>query len=83
MWHAWQTGGEMYDWGGSEEERPLGKYGRGWCVVLLNCMIKICDGRVWVALLARDRGRWRVALNAIMNLFVPYEYGEFLSYLRN
>jgi len=33
-------------------------------------------------LLAKDRGRWRVAPNAVMNLSVPYEYEEFLSYLR-
>jgi len=37
----------------------------------------ICEVMDWIDL-AQDRGRWRVLVNAIMNLLVPYIAENFL-----
>jgi hypothetical protein len=37
-----------------------------------------CGGMDWIDL-AQDRGRWRALVNAIMDLQVPYNAGNFLT----
>jgi hypothetical protein len=37
-----------------------------------------CGGMDWIAL-AQDRGRWQAVVNAIINLPVPYNAGNFLT----
>jgi hypothetical protein len=36
------------------------------------------DGMDWIDL-AQDRDQWRVLVNTVMNLRVPYKAGKFLS----
>jgi hypothetical protein len=36
-------------------------------------------GTDWRIDLAQDRDRWRVLLNMVMNLRVPYNMGDFLT----
>jgi hypothetical protein len=36
------------------------------------------DGMDWIDL-AQDRDQWRALVNTIMNLWVPYNVGKFLS----
>jgi hypothetical protein len=37
-----------------------------------------CEGMDWIEL-AEDRGKWRALVNAVMNLQVPKNCGEFLD----
>ena len=62
-----------------EGQRPLGRPGHRW-----EDNIKIdleelrCGGMEWIDL-AQDRDRWRVLVNVVMNLWVPYSEGNFLT----
>jgi len=37
-----------------------------------------CGGMDWIVL-AQDKDRWRAVVNSVMNLWVPYNAGNFLT----
>jgi hypothetical protein len=39
--------------------------------VILKCILKKCTGRLDQIDLAKDRGKWRALVNAVMNLLIP------------
>jgi hypothetical protein len=57
--------------GKPEGKRPLGRPRRRWVDNIKMDLREVgWDGREWIDL-AQDRDRWRVYVNAVMNLLVP------------
>jgi len=66
-------------WGKHVENSPLGRPRSRWEDNIKMDHEEIgCGGMDWVEL-AQDRDRWRTLVNAVMNLRVPYNTGNFLS----
>jgi hypothetical protein len=68
-------GGEercIQSFGGKPEgKRPLGRHRHRWeDNIKMNLQKEGCGGMDWMEL-AQDRDRWRVLVNAIMNIRVP------------
>jgi hypothetical protein len=60
-------------------KRPLGRpRRRGVDNIKMDLRQIGWDGRNWIEL-AQDRDQWRVLVNTVMNLRVPYNAGNFLS----
>ena len=60
-------------------KRPLGKTRRRWVDNIKMDLPEIgCGGMDWTDL-AEDRDRWLAHVNAVMNLQVPYNVGNFLT----
>ena len=83
MWHAWvRRWGSIGSWWGNRREGDhwgdLGVDGRiilGWISQEVGCG---CD---WIGL-AQDRDRWRTLVSAVMNLWAPWNAGNFLTSCR-
>jgi hypothetical protein len=65
-------------WGNLRETDHLEYPGVG-RMIILKCIFKKWDGDTdWIDL-AQERERWRTLVNAVMNLRVPYNAGNFLN----
>ena len=65
--------------GKPEGKRPLGRpRGRWEDNIKMDLQEVGCGGMDWIEL-AQDRNRWRVLVNAVMNLRVPYNAGNLWS----
>jgi hypothetical protein len=65
--------------GKPEGKRPLGRPRRRWVENIKIDLREIgWDGMDWIDV-AQDRDRWRVLVNTVLNLRVPYNAGKFLS----
>ena len=65
--------------GKPEGKRPLGRPGRKWENNIKMDLQEVgCRSMDWIDL-AQDKGRWRALVNAVMNIRVPYNAGNFLT----
>jgi hypothetical protein len=65
--------------GKPEGKRPLGRPKGGWVDNIRMDLQKVSCGYVdWIGL-AQDRDEWRKLVNAVMNLRVPQNAGNFLT----
>jgi hypothetical protein len=61
-----------------EGMRPLGGPTHWWWENIRWDLREVGWGMTWIDL-AQDRDRWQALVNAVMNLRVPYNEGNFLS----
>ena len=60
-----------------EGKRPLGRPRRRWDDNIRMDFLEVgCGGMDWIDL-SQERDRWRALVNAVMNLRVPYNAGNF------
>jgi len=65
--------------GKPEGKRPLGRPRRRWEDNIKMDLQEVgCEGWDWIEL-AQDRDKWRALVNAVMNLRVPKNAGNFLT----
>jgi len=63
----------------SETKRPLGRPRRRWKInIRMELQEMGCRGMDWIDL-AQDRNKWRAVVNAVMNLRIPLNAGNFLT----
>jgi hypothetical protein len=67
-----------FSWGDPREGDHLGDPGVDGRIIL-KLIFKKWDGGMNCIELAQDRDRWRALVNAVLNLRVPYNVGNFLT----
>jgi hypothetical protein len=67
--------------GKHEGRRPLGRPRRTWEDNIKMGLREVEWGMDWINL-AQDRDRWLALLNTVVNLWIPYNVGNFLSSLQ-
>ena len=81
MWLAWGRRGGAYRVlvGKPDGKRPLGRPRGRWVDNIRMDLQEVgCEHVDWIGL-AQDRDGWRKLVNAVMNLRVPYNAGNFLT----
>jgi hypothetical protein len=69
--------------GKPEGKRPLGRPRHRWeANIRMDLQEMGCEGKDWIQL-DQDIDRWRVLVNAVMNLRVPQSAGNFLISCRS
>ena len=77
--YGWEEGSVRVFVGKPEGRRPLGRPRRRWVVNIKTDLQEVgCGYMDWIGL-AQDRDRWRTLVNAVMNLRVPWNGGNFLT----
>jgi len=65
--------------GKPEGKRPLGRPRRRWeDNIKMDLQVVGCEDMDWIDL-AQDRDRWWALVNAVMNIWIPYSAGNFLT----
>jgi hypothetical protein len=65
--------------GKPEGQRPLGRQRRKWLNNIRMDLVEVGWGDVdWIGL-AKDRNRWRVLVNSVLNLRIPQDAGKLSS----
>jgi len=65
--------------GKPDGKRPLGRTRRTWEDNIKRGLPEVeSEGMGWIEL-AQDRDSWRAHVNAVMNFWVPYNAGNFLT----
>ena len=64
--------------GKPEGGRPLGRPRRRWVDIRMDLQEVGCGYMDWIGL-AQDRDRWRTLVSAVINLWVPWNAGNFLT----
>ena len=80
MWHQWKRGELHKVWAGKlVGKRPVGRLRCRWEDNIKMYLQEVgWAGMDWIEL-AQDRNRWRALVNAVMNLGVPSNAGNFLT----
>ena len=81
MWRVWVRRGGVYRvlMGKSEGKRPLGRPRRRWVDNIRMDLQEVgCGYMDWIGR-AQDRDRWRTLVSAVMNFWVPWNAGNFLT----
>jgi hypothetical protein len=65
-------------WGNMKERNNFGRPRRRYDNIKIDLQEVGCGSMDWINL-AQDRNRWLEPVNAIMNLRVPYNVGNFLT----
>jgi hypothetical protein len=64
--------------GKPQGNRPLGRTRHRWENIKMDLLEVGCESMDWINV-AQDRDRWWALMNAVMNLQVPYNAGNFLT----
>ena len=77
--YGWGEGVYRVLVGKPEGKRPLGRLRRRWVDNIMTDLQEVgCGSMDWIGL-AQDRDKWRTLVSAVMNLWAPWNVGNFLT----